>query len=161
LFTSVCTNLGCSFDGSGSSDPDGTVASYAWDFGDGTSGVGVTPSHTYATAGAYTVVLTVTDNLGQTAQVSHGVTVAAPANVAPTALFTSVCTNLGCSFDGSGSSDPDGTVASYAWDFGDGTSGTGSAPSYIYLAAGSYTVVLTVTDDLGQTAQVSHVVTVT
>ena len=158
-FTSSCTNLGCSFDGSTSSDADGTVASYAWAFGDGATGTGSTPSHTYAAAGNYTVTLTVTDNLGKTGQVSHGVSPTA-ANQSPVAAFTSSCTNLDCSFDGSTSSDADGTVASYAWDFGDGTSGTGSTPTHTYGLAGTYTVVLTVTDDKGATNQVSHAVTV-
>ena len=53
-----------SFDGTGSSDPDGTIASYAWTFGDGNNGTGATPNHTYASAGTYTVTLTVTDDGG-------------------------------------------------------------------------------------------------
>ena len=64
-FTSSVNNLQASFDGSGSQDPDGSIASYVWDFGDGTpDGSGATPSHTYAAAGTYTVTLTVTDNKG-------------------------------------------------------------------------------------------------
>ncbi|MDH3458376.1 MAG: PKD domain-containing protein, partial [Gemmatimonadota bacterium] len=54
------------FDGSGSTDPDGTIVSYEWDFGDGATGTGVSPSHTYAAAGTYDVTLTVTDNDGAT-----------------------------------------------------------------------------------------------
>jgi PKD repeat protein len=78
-FTSPCTDLVCSFNGSGSSDPDGTIASYAWDFGDGTpAGSGVSPSHTYATANTYTVRLTVTDDDGATASTTRNVTVTAP-----------------------------------------------------------------------------------
>ena len=376
-FTSAVTNLGVALDGSGSSDPDGTVASYAWAFGDGASGTGATASHTYAAAGTYTVTLTVTDNDGATGTVSHDVTVTAPTgpvtlasdafartvaggfgtadvggswttygsasnfavngsaatmrmpsagsgasaylldvastesnlqvtmsldkaatgggtyvslvgrrvgttdyrgrikvlatgqvqlqvgrgdtmlqtvtvpgitytpgsrltmrlevtgtspttiqakvwpagsteptawqasttdttaalqaagsvgflvyltgtstnapvvatyddlwvgtsastppgpNQAPTAAFTSAVTNLGVALDGSGSSDPDGTVASYAWTFGDGASGTGATASHTYAAAGTYTVTLTVTDNQGATGTVSHDVTVT
>ena len=52
------------FDGTGSSDPDGTIVAYDWDFGDGGTGTGVTPTHTYAAAGIYTVTLTVTDDGG-------------------------------------------------------------------------------------------------
>ncbi len=69
--------------------------------------------HTYAAAGTYTVTLTVTDNVGATAAVSHDVTVAAePPNQAPTAAFTSSSVFLVAGFDGSGSTDPDGTIAS-------------------------------------------------
>ena len=63
-FTSSCPALACAFDGTGSSDPDGTIVSYAWNFGDGSTGTGPTPSHTYATGGTYTVTLTVTDDDG-------------------------------------------------------------------------------------------------
>ena len=61
----------------GSSDPDGTIASYAWTFGDGTTGSGVSPSKTYAAAGTYTAAVTVTDNAGATATASASVTIAA------------------------------------------------------------------------------------
>jgi len=76
-FISACTGLSCNFDGTGSSDTDGTVQNYVWNFGDGNtaSGAGVTVSHSYATGGSYTVTLTVTDNGGATGQTSHSVTV--------------------------------------------------------------------------------------
>jgi len=72
-FTVSCIGLSCSFDGSGSSDSDGTIAAYGWDFGDGTSGSGKTVSHTFARAGTYTVTLTVTDNGGATASAAKAV----------------------------------------------------------------------------------------
>ncbi len=78
-FTSSCTNLSCDFNAAASTDADGTIASYAWDFGDGTpAGSGVSPSHTYATANTYTVQLTVTDDDGATASTTRSVTVTAP-----------------------------------------------------------------------------------
>jgi PKD repeat protein len=82
----------------------------------------------------------------------------AGSNVAPTASFTSSCSNLACTFDASASTDPDGTIASYAWDFGDGTSGTGPSPSHSYAAPGSYIVTLTVTDNGGATGSATRTV---
>jgi len=75
------------------------------------------------------------------------VVVTPPANIPPIASFTYSCTDLDCSFDGPGSSDPDGTIVNYNWDFNDGNNGSGVTTSHTYAAAGSYTVTLTVTDD--------------
>ncbi len=147
-FSPSCTNLVCSFNGSASSDPDGSVVSYAWTFDDGGSASGPTVSHTFATPGAHSATLTVTDNGGLTNAVTHGVTLSV-ANQPPVAAFTSNCTNLVCSFNGSGSSDPDGTVASYAWSFGDGSTGVGATPTHTYAAGGTFQVSLIVTDNLG------------
>jgi PKD repeat protein len=81
------------------------------------------------------------------------------ANTPPTAQVSFSCTALQCSFDGSGSSDPDGTIASYDWSFGDGTSGSGPSPTHTYTQAGSYTATLTVTDNDGATASEAQTVT--
>ncbi|HEY7069412.1 MAG TPA: PKD domain-containing protein [Acidimicrobiales bacterium] len=161
-FAGSVNQLTVAFNGTGSSDPDGSIASYAWTFGDGTTGTGPTPAHTYAAAGTYTVTLTVTDDDGATGQVSHAVTpVAPPANAPPTASFTAGVTGRALAVDGSGSSDPDGSIASYAWSFGDGTTGTGASAAHTYAQAGQYTVRLTVTDDDGATGTSSRVVTAT
>ncbi|MGV8909826.1 MAG: PKD domain-containing protein, partial [Propionicimonas sp.] len=157
VFNSTVNKLVVSFDAAGSSDSDGTVASYGWDFGDGQSGTGVSPNHTYGAGGPYDVMLTVTDNQGATGTVTH--TVTAVGNVKPVAAFTSTVTNLAVSFTASGSSDPDGTLASYSWDFGDGASGTGVSPNHTYATAKAYDVVLTVTDNNGATDSVTHSVT--
>lgn len=160
-FSKVVTNLKVTFDASDSADPDGTVASYAWDFGDGSNGTGQKPSHTYATADTFTVKLIVTDDKGaQSAPVTAQVTTTQPANVKPQAAFSSSSSGLTASFDGSGSSDSDGTIASYAWDFGDGDNGTGQSPNHGYAGPGSYLAKLTVTDDAGATDSVSKWVTV-
>ena len=72
-------------------------------------------------------------------------------NQSPVAYFTSDCSELVCIFDGSGSSDPDGIIISYEWNFGDGGTATGASASHTYAAAGTYTIILTVTDDDGAT----------
>ena len=161
-FTATVSNLRAALDGSGSADPDGTIASYGWDFGDGSTGTGATTSHTYATAGTYTVILTVTDDDGATGTTSQVVTVTAPpVNQEPVAAFTATPSALSVALDGSASADPDGTIASYGWDFGDGSTGTGATTSHTYATAGTYTVILTVTDDDGATGTTSAPVTVT
>jgi len=161
-FSSGCTHLDCTFNGSGSSDPDGSVQGWAWNFGDGQTGSGVSAAHSYALAGSYQVALTVTDNAGATTTLTKTVTVtAAPVNQVPVAGFTSACTNLVCTLDGSSSTDADGTVTGYGWAFGDGGSGTGSTVAHTFAAAGNYSVVLTVTDNQGGTNSLTRVVSVT
>jgi PKD repeat protein len=159
-FTFTCTDLTCDLDASASSDPDGAIVSYDWDLGDGTSTTGVTTSHSYAADGDYTVTLTVTDDEGATASVAHDVSVSV-GNASPTALFTFSCVDLTCAFDASASSDPDGTIAAWDWSFGDGGTDSGTTVQYVYAVAGTFTVTLTVTDDLGATAAVTQAVTVT
>src|SRR6266566_1471844 len=106
------------------------------------------PSHTYGAGGTYTVTLRVTDNQGaQSTTASQSVTVTPP-NQPPTANFTSSCSALTCSFT-STSSDPDGSIASYSWTFGDGATSTLQNPSHTYAAGGTYTVTLRVTDNQG------------
>ena len=75
--------------------------------------------------------------------------VTSPANQAPVAAFTSLETGLDVNFDASGSTDPDGSIANYAWEFGDGNTGSGVTPTHRYGAAGTYTVSLVVTDNQG------------
>jgi PKD repeat protein len=156
-FTTDVSHLGASFDASASTDADfGTLVSYAWSFGDGTFGSGVTNQHTYGTEGTYTVILTVTDNNGATNSVSHVLTVA---NIPPTPSFTAVAQNLTVTF-ASTSTDPDGVIASSTWDFGDGTFGTGANTTHTYAVAGTYDVSLTVTDNNAAPATASNPVTV-
>jgi hypothetical protein len=83
-----------------------------------------------------------------------------PANTAPTGSFTTSCADLTCTVDGSGSSDPDGTITGYAWNFGDGTTGTGATASKTYAVAGTYTITLTVTDDDSATGSTTRIVSV-
>ncbi|WP_159081295.1 PKD domain-containing protein [Nocardioides sediminis] len=157
--------LTATFDGSASNDPDGAVQSYRWSFGDGTSAKSDTPvmTHTYENAGTYTVSLTVLDNLKRSsAPATVQVTVIDPTNVAPTAAFTATEAGLRPRFDGSASADPDGTIKSYAWDFGNGRTSTSQSPrgDYRMTGPGTYLVTLTVTDNDGATHTVKKNVTI-
>jgi PKD repeat protein len=154
-FSFRCEELTCTFTDQ-SSDPDGSIASRQWDFGDGATSTERSPSHTYAESGTYNVRITVTDNDGATDAASNQVRpTAPPANRPPEAEFTVSCTELTCSFTDR-SSDPDGSILSRTWDFGDGATSTEPNPSHTYAAAGSFTVVLTVTDDDGANDTASH-----
>lgn len=143
------------FDGSASTDTDGTIVSYDWDFGDGNVAAGVTTAHAYASAGTYDVTLTVTDNgtYNDTAMLS--IVVFSGSNAPPTAAFTAspgpYYIAVPITFDASGSSDSDGSIASYAWAFGDGTTAGAAVASKTYVTRATFTVTLTVTDNGGST----------
>ena len=142
------------FDASGSSDSDGTIVSYEWDFdGDLTyDATQATPtvSHSYPSEAIYNVMVRVTDDQGATDTASTQATIGAAANQPPTAVAGGPYIGTAgypTSFDGTGSSDPESGALTYSWDFGDATAnGSGSSPSHTYAAAGGYTVTLTVTD---------------
>lgn len=158
-FSFDCNELACDFDANGSSDTDGTIESYDWDFGDGNTATGLAPSHLFAGDGDYSVVLTVTDDGGETATETQTVSVSEPVvNDPPIASFTSRCTNLTCTF--TDSSTDDSGVTSWDWDFGDGNASTDQNPVHTYGATGSYLVTLTVgdgdtTDSFSDTVTVS------
>ena len=82
-FTQSCTDLVCTFDASASSDPDGTIASYSWKFGDNSTGDGQVVQHTYTGTGSYPVELTVTDNSGGTTASTQNVAVTGPQQASP------------------------------------------------------------------------------
>jgi PKD repeat protein len=151
------------FDASASSDPDGSIASYTWQFGDGTAPVtGATPTHAYASAGTYSVQLTVVDRNGQSATVTKTVAVHALPQSLMTFSPALPLADAPVSFTGAGSLETDAaaSIAAYQWDFGDGGSATGIAPSHTYATAGTYTVTLTVTDGNGLSDSSSEQVTV-
>jgi len=147
------------FDASGSSDSDGSIVRYDWDFDDGTpvdEDAGATPSHTYVTAGDFTVELTVHDDDGATDTATATVSIADVPNQPPTADTGGPYNGfvgVALQFDGSASSDSDGSIVQYDWDYGDGSSETdaGPAPIHSFEAAGEYTLTVTVTDDDGAT----------
>lgn len=156
-----------SFDAGGSSDPDGTIASYTWNFGDGGTATGSTVQHIYYATGTtvtYVATLTVTDNLGGTSTSSVSIVVNS-SNQPPVAAFTATpitgSVPLTVNFDASSSSDPDGTISTYLWYVGDGMSRTGAQTQYTYKFAGNYVVTLQVTDNLGATSTASVTIVVT
>jgi PKD repeat protein len=158
--SSLPSGSAATFDGGGSSSSS-AISTYSWTFGDGqsVSGAAAMTSHAYAHPGTYTVTLAVTDAVGLSASVQHSVTVT---NRAPTAVATASAASVGAgspvTFNGRGSSDPDGTIASYLWSFGDGTSASGSSVSHTYHAGGSFTATLTVRDNNGATDTATVVV---
>jgi len=151
--TTVFTGEVVDFDASASYDPDGAIISYFWNFSDGNTGSGSLTTHSYAENGTYTVTLTVTDNDGLNGTHSQSVTVL---NRSPVAVFTESAENVSTGeviyFDASQSYDPDGSIISFFWDFGDGTDATGVTVDHAYADNGTYTVVLTVTDNDGATS---------
>jgi PKD repeat protein len=156
------------FDASGSTDDRG-IASYAWDFGDGTTGTGVIPAaHTYTSCGIYVVKLTVTDywgnkgyatviiNVGETEGPNVIVKITVTPGTSGTAPFKVYFDASGCTFEtGCGVG-----TATYSWNFGDGTTGTGVTTSHTYTSNGVYTVILTVTDSAGNVGYGSVIITV-
>jgi PKD repeat protein len=155
-FEAVVTEFDVALDASASFDPARGIISYSWDFGDGSSGTGVTTSNTYATVGLKTITLTVEDDIGNTGSTQRTVDIVGiPANVDPTAAFVATPRSgdvpLAVDVDATTSTDTDGTIVSYDWDFGDTATGTGVMASHTYTVIGVYTLELTVTDDDGAT----------
>lgn len=153
------------FDGRGSFDPDGSITNHTWTFGDGSGATGATVTHTYATVGTYTAHLVVVDAEGWSAEDTLDIQVLPP-NLAPTASFRTTPTSgtapVVVTFDASASVDADGTIAGYAWNFGDGvTAAAGPVVAHTYTRGGSYTATLVVTDNRGATATQSRAVTIT
>jgi PKD repeat protein len=150
------------FDAAGSTS--GAGVRYAWQFNDAGGAhenntietESPTIVHEFPSAGEYRMALTVFKPDGTSIGAAHDVLVDEP----PTASFSvttpSPSAGSPVSFDGSASSDPDGFIASYAWSFGDGATAAGSSPSHTFAAPGTYEVTLTVTDDLGVSASVTH-----
>lgn len=157
-FTAEVQDLTVNVDASASTDLDGEITEYSWDFGDGSAGTGQSAEHAYADSGTYEVTLTVTDNRDGTATATHSVEVQAPANQDPVAEFNAGIVGFALQADASGSQDPDGQIVEYDWDFGDGSTATGETVQHDYAAAGTYQLVLTVTDDRGGTATKSQTI---
>ena len=139
-------NADIPFDGSASTDPDGDALTYTWDFGDGQTGTGATPVHSYFMLGEYTVTLTVNDGTADSTPVTSTVTIVNQTPVAAINSDSGGIRNVVVWFSGTDSSDPDSDPLTYTWNFGDGATGTGSAVAHAYSSLGPVTVTLTVSD---------------
>jgi len=148
----VNTGVEVDFDASASYDPDGTIVSYSWDFGDGSTSPEAIVSHSYIEDGEYLVTLRIVDNKGL---VGSKVAIQLVRNRSPVSAFTEIASILykeeTITFDASPSYDPDGTIVNYHWDLGDGTTATGVSVSHSYSENVAIKVTLTVTDNDGAT----------
>jgi len=145
-------NQTVTFDASYSMDVDGKIVSYKWNFGDGKIGEGKIITHSYSSAGDYEVTLTVIDDKGSMDNTTKTVIVG---NKPPIASFTFIplhpFLDQKITFDASNSTDLDGTIVNYKWDFGDGTEDWGRIVTHSYSENKTYVVNLTVVDDDGAT----------
>jgi len=156
IFTASSVYLTVTVDASASYDPDGSVVSYMWDWEDDTEwGTGIVASHTYASdhegrrLGMYLIGLIITDDTGLFGYEEVIVPVEPPPEPPFASFIVTNTTGLWISVDASSSYDPDGIIVGNSWDFGDGTGTTGVTAVHSYGMAGTYLVVLTVTDDTG------------
>lgn len=155
------TKTSVSFDGRGSSDSDGQVVSYKWNFGGVQTSTSARPRHVYDRDGHYRVTLTVTDDAGETATTSHIVTIVDRAPLVSLRVLTShPRVSQTVRFDGRRSRDPDGRVRAYHWNFGDRRGSGRSAPTHVYRRAGRYRVTLTVIDDEHRSTTVRRTIVV-
>ena len=149
-FTVRSDDLRVIVDARNSSDPDGNLASYSWDWGDGTArGSGREAAHEYAAELDYTITLTVSDTRGASSALSRTVSI----QVFPVAQFVARHDRMTVSFDASGTFHALGeAITTYAWDFGDGTTNSGVRVTHDYGTAARYRVTLTVTDARGRSS---------
>lgn len=155
--TAALPNAPITLDGTTSTDEDGQIVSYEWTLGaGGPTTRGIQVSHTFVAPGSYDVVLEVTDDRGARSTATHTIDVGMPmANLPPVAnagLDQTVGVGAAVMLDGSASFDPDGSITSYVWSFGDGGTGNGATVMHTYNIESSFVVTLTVTDDEGLTA---------
>ncbi|MHB8605457.1 MAG: PKD domain-containing protein [Thermoplasmatota archaeon] len=157
VFSTSGSVMTVNVDATGSSDPTGQLLTYSWNWGDSSPlGSGVTASHTYATAGVYTITLTATNTAGLQGTTFHAFT----ADHSPVAGFTVNTAALIASVDSSGTTDADaGQALTYTWNWGDGSSYgpiANTTATHKFACAGTYTITLTVHDPLGGVGSVAH-----
>jgi PKD repeat protein len=127
----------------------GSITSYKWTFGDGTTSTAQSPTHTYNAAGKYSVSLTVTGPGGSNTQTRADYINVSGTATAPVASFTADKTSGAAPLAVQFRSTSTGTISSYSWKFGDGTTSTAQNPLHTYSTAGTYTVALTVSGSAG------------
>jgi PKD repeat protein len=146
------TPLTVNFSSVGSTDLDGTIVSYFWDFGDGATSTTANPQHIYTVAGNYVATLKVTDNLGATTSNTVAIEVTTP-NQNPVAVFQvdppTGHAPLSVTLTSDGSYDPDGAVGNFEWHFSDGGIYFGRTAFHTFSSPGTYTISLTVFDNRG------------
>jgi PKD repeat protein len=173
----VTTGVATNFDGSAScaggatgtspnavcNPTSNTIVSYQWGFGDGAAAMGRTTSHSYSAPGSYTVTLTVTNDGGKFATASQTIAVTASALPTPAFVFSPSAPVVGqaVQFNASASTAATGrSLVGFAWNWGDGATGSGQLASHSYALAGTYNVTLTVADDAGQSSTATQTVNV-
>ncbi len=123
--------------------------SWSWNFGDGSTGTSQNPSHTYTTVGTFTVILTVNNDAGSDTETKSSYITVNEAIVKPVADFTASPTTItegqSVQFTDHSMNNP----TSWSWNFGDDSTSTSQNPSHTYTKAGTYTVILTVTNSAG------------
>ena len=141
--------LAVTLDASASRDSDGSISTYAWDFGDGSTGTGRTVDYTYEESGAFEVSLTVTDDDGAQASTTNEIVVNVPPSARILADPVDGVAPFTVTFDASESSDSDGEIASYEWEVADNAPTSGATLEHTFEEPGVHPVQLTVTDNLG------------
>ena len=158
------TPLTVTFDATGSQDSDGQITAYNWDFGDGESAAGAQVTHTFNQDGTYVVILMVTNDEGEMATARQVIMVGTTSNEPPQAVFNATpetgSAPLTVVFDAASSSDVDGIIQAYTWDFGDGDISSGQVVSHTFTSAGTFTVTLLVVDDRGAADVTSTIINV-
>ncbi|MCP4818402.1 MAG: PKD domain-containing protein, partial [Shimia sp.] len=145
----VCSGESILFDASASSDADGDLLRYAWDFGDGTGAEIINPSKTYEMPGTYPVTLSVADESGTQRGTDRDriAVIVQEGPIADAGADMTVCVNQEVRMDGTGSTDADGSVNAFEWTFGDGSRASGATPIKSFERPGTYSVTLTITGD--------------
>jgi PKD repeat protein len=148
--TLICANSQIKFDGSRSTAAGGVIDSYDWNFGDGESGAGVRPVHTYGKPGKYKVTLTITGNLKGNCDNTSIDKITVTVVEGPLASFVSydsVAQNSDQVFDASASLTSVGNITGYNWDFGDGSTAKGKVVRHNYSKYGNYLITLKIQTD--------------